>query len=319
MTSIDTTKPVGANPPRPCMSVVLAADAWDRIEPVVRALGEAPDAPQVELVLVLPHGEETAVEEAGLHGLGDVRTVTVTAVPPLARARAAGVEAATAPYVFVGETHSFAAPGMVAAMVTAHDPDWGVVVPRFENANPDGATSWAGFLIGYARWAAGRPGGAIDDAPMLNVSYRRSFLVSLGERLPALLTEGEDMHAALLAGGQRLRFEPAARIAHANIPRLGPWLHQRFLAGRAIAGRRSARWSRRHRLAYAIGSPLIPVVVLTRSRRGIAGTLRRDHLPAATIPTLVLGSLAAAFGELLGYLTGEGARSRHRYDVYELR
>lgn len=300
------------------MSVVLVADDWARILPVLDRLEKQTIKDGIEIVLVLPLEEAGKVEAPALREHGTIRLVGVESVLPLGSARAEGVRAATAPFVFIGETHSFPHPGMAQTLIAAHAAGWGVVVPAFYNANPDGAPSWAGFLAGYAAWTDGVPAGEIESAPLFNVSYRKPFLMGLGDRLPHLLTEGEQMATELRAGGQRICFEPAAGIDHANISFLSSLLRQRFLAGRVIAGGRSASWTRPRRLAYALGSPLIPIVLLGRYRSGIWRTIRRRRPPASTLPVLVLGSIVEAAGEMLGYACGVGSPARARYDALEV-
>lgn len=300
------------------MSVVLATDNWTTIRPVIQRLREQTVRNEIEIVLVLPAEEVEAVETADLREFARLRLVGIESVVPLGPARAAGVRAATAPLVFIGETHSFPHPGMVQELIDAHEAGWAVIVPAFHNANPDGATSWAGFLAGYATWTDGIPAGEIDGAPLFNVSYRRSFLLALGDRLARALSEGEDMATQLRAWGGRPWFEPSAGIDHANISFLVPWLRQRFLAGRVIAGARSMSWPWPRRLAYTLGSPLIPVVLLGRLRRGISRTIRRHRLPGVTLPVLVLGGMFEAAGEMLGYARGEGSTTRARYDELEV-
>lgn len=300
------------------MSMVLATDSWATILPVLERLEEQTIRDEIETVVVLPFGEaergETAIRE-----FTAVRLVEIETIIPLGQARAAGVRAATAPLVFIGETHSFPHPGMAQALIDAHAAGWGVVVPAFYNANPDGAASWTGFLAGYAGWTEGIPAGQLDRAPLFNVSYRRSFLLGLGDRLPRVLTEGEDMASELRARDCRIWFEPAAGIDHANISFLFPLLRQRLLAGRVVAGGRSAGWPRWRRLAYALGSPLIPIVLLARYRGGISRTIRRQRPPPGTLPVLVLGSVFEAVGEMVGYARGEGSTARARYDMLEVR
>lgn len=300
------------------MSIVLATDSWATILPVMRRLEEQTIRNEIEIVLVLPSAEVETVDLASLGEFGQVHLVEVESIIPLGPARAAGVRAATTPLVFIGETHSFPHPEMVRALVDAHQAGWTVIVPAFHNANPDGAPSWAGFLAGYAAWTDGVPAGEIESSPLLNVSYRRSFLMDLGEGLARVLTEGEDMMAALRERGDRIWFEPRARIDHANLSFLGPLLNQRFIAGRVIAGARGAGWPWPRRLAYALGSPLIPIVLLGRHRGGIMRTIRRRRPPSGTLPVLILGSILEAAGEMLGYLRGEGATTRARYDGLEV-
>jgi hypothetical protein len=301
------------------MSVVLATDRWETIVPVIARLKERAPTRELEIVVVLPSGQSQEIMMQSLTDFRAVRIVTMDSVVPLGAARAAGVRAATAPLVFIGETHSYPCSGMIEALIAAHASGWGVVVPAFANANPDGAVSWAGFLTGYASWTNGRPAEELQSAPAFNVSYPLSFLLALGDRLVSALSEGEDMMAEVRAAGLRVRFEPAARIEHANISFPAPLLHQRFLAGRVIAGARSAHWSSLRRFGYAIASPMIPAVLLWRHRDGISQTILRERPPLGTAGILVLCSLLEAAGEMVGYAFGRNEKIRERYDDYEIR
>ncbi len=300
----------------PAMSIVLATDSWDTIRPVIDCLTEQELGTRIEIVVVL--ASRKSKPEIGESSPAEVRIVEVGSLFPVSAARAAGVRATRAPLVFLGETHSFPRPGMFDALIEAHASEWTVVVPAFENQNPDGAVSWAGFLTGYAAWTAGRSAGELDNAPIFNASYRRSFLVGLGAELGRALSTGEDMIGVLRAAGHRVAFDPAARIGHANISFCGTWLRQRLVAGRVIAGTRSAGWPRARRIAYALAAPLIPVVLLARGRAGISRTFRRERIPLLTLPALLAGSFMQAAGEFTGYALGRSVRALERYDDYEI-
>jgi hypothetical protein len=64
---------------------------------------------------------------------------------------------------------------------------------------------------------------------------------------------------------------------------------------------------------------MIPVVLLWRHRSGISSAIRRERPPFGTTATLVLCSLFEAAGESVGYALGGQARTRERYDDYEIR
>ena len=139
------------------MSVILATDTWDTILPVIKRLNDLTARRRLEIVLVLPASQTETIGTESLTDFAVVRIVNVDPSTPLGAARAAGVRAATAPLVFIGETHSYPCSGMIEALTEAHASGWGVVVPSFANGNPDGAVSWAGFLTGYASWTDGKP------------------------------------------------------------------------------------------------------------------------------------------------------------------
>jgi hypothetical protein len=305
----------------PALSVVLATDVYETIEPVVRALRAQTVHAELEVVLVSPDPEPLETRVATLDDFATVRVVEIDALVPLAPARAAGVRAATAPIVYVGETHVFPEPGWAEALIEAHAGPWGAVVPGFGNANPDGALSWAAFLADYGAWLAVLPRRELTWAPTYNTAYKREALLDL-EPLDAMLTTGDALIIGLRASGRGFAFEPLARVRHANIADPRHWLVERYLSGLLTAHSRMQDWSWGRRLAYAAGSPLIPIVCLTRVRRGVAAARRTGAISLATYPALVAGAFISAAGELVGYLGGsiDGAERRMtEYEIHKLR
>jgi hypothetical protein len=306
----------GADSPR--LSVVLATDRYDTIRPVVRHLGRQTVRDQVEVVIVAPAAESFAGHESELQGFGGVLLVPVDSIHPLSAARAAGVHAARAPLIFIGETHTYAHPEWAEALIQAHARDWAVVAPGFGNANPTGALSWAIFLLDYGAWLQGLPAGEVGAVPTHNSAYNRKLLLGLGSGLERALTHGDQLTALLRAGGHRSYFEPSARIDHLNISRLKPWAHERFLGGLLVGTRRAERWPAWRRLVYFFGSPLIPAVLLARMRRPLRAVTRTTRLPTGTRSALALGAVISAFGEMVGYAWGAGDGAEERMLEFEL-
>ncbi|MFI5398409.1 MAG: hypothetical protein ACHQ9S_22985 [Candidatus Binatia bacterium] len=300
------------------MSVVLPTDTYATVRPVIERLWRQTVSDQLEIVIVAPTLETGGVEMRDFQGFAATKVVEVKSISPLAAARAAGVRAARAPLVFVGETHAFPHPRWAEALIKAHAGPWAVVAPAFGNANPDGTLSWAGLLFDYGRWADGLPAGEIAEAPLYNAAYRRSVLLEFGDRLENALSHGDELAVGLRLRGHRAYFEPAALIDHVNLNRPVSWVHERFIGGVLIGASRAARWSRLRRLVYVCGSPLIPLVLLWRIVAGVRRTARRQHLPAGTVPAMILGAVVKAAGEMVGYARGAGASDEARMTDYEL-
>ena len=250
-------------------------------------------------MLVSPDPEPLRAEVRPLEDFAAIRVVEVESVVPLASARAAGVRAATAPVVYVGETHVFPEPGWAEALIEAHAGPWGAVVPGFGNANPGSALSWGSFLADYGAWLSLLPRGELTSVPTYNTAYKRAALLAL-EPLETMLTTGDPLIIALRASGQRFAFEPSARVSHANVTLPRHWLVERYLGGLLVAHYRMQGWSLGRRLAYAAGSPLIPVVCLARVRRGVGAARRARAISRGTYPALVAGAVISAAGELVG-------------------
>lgn len=307
-------------PEEPLLSVILATDTGATIRPVVERLRRQTVRDRVEVVLVAPSAE--AVRDMLVHReeFAGIRVVE-DPVTNLASARARGIRAATAPLVFVGETHSYPHPGFAEALIGAFEGPWSSVTPAIGNANPKGILSWAGFLSDYARWCDGLPAGEIPEAPLYNAAYRREVLLSLGDRLAPALSHGDELPKTLAAAGHRVYFEPRARLDHVNVSRPWDWVVERFLAGIVIGAHRAAQWPLSRRLVYIGGSFLIPVVLTWRILPGLWKTVRQRRLPAVTIPAILAGMIVKAAGEMAGYAglsTAAAERRMHEYEVHKL-
>jgi hypothetical protein len=253
-------------------------------------------------VIVLPAAAQAGMPREELAAFAHAQVVPVDSVERLATARTAGIRAASAPIVFVGETHTYPDDGWAEALLAPFDEQWTAVVPAIGNANPATAASCAAYLFDYARWGPSRSAGEMSDPLVYNTAYRRPALLALGDRLPdALEPHREVMWPLLWASGHRALFAPAARIAHVNVGRLGWLLQEKFCSGVVLGMRRSDRWPVWRRLLYLLGSPLIPIVLLARVARDARPPVPAK-LPAGTLPTLVLCALAKTLGEVVGYL-----------------
>lgn len=296
--------------PAPMLSVILPTDTYETIRPVLERLRRQNVAGQLEVVLVTPAADALADVETEETAFAAVQVVGISSLSPLGEARAAGIRAASAPFVFLGETHSYPQAGWADALLAAAaSGPWSAVAPGVENANPKRMWSWAGFLADYARWGTVMPAGEIPEAPIYNALYRRDVLLDLGPGLGDMLSHGDALRVAFRARGHRAYFEPAARIAHVNLDRPLDCIRERFLAGALIGAQRAHRWPWWRRLAYAAGSALIPVVLIKRMLPGVRRFARAQPLPTATFPTIVLLTYAKALGELVGYV-GLGTRAQ---------
>lgn len=293
----------------PLMSVVVVTpDGFRSIRRTVGCLARQTVGEWLELIVVGPAGERLLPESGELDGLGFARAVELARIDRTGQARAAGARAARAPVIAFVEEHAYPASDWAQWLLEAFEEGWAAVGPRVSNANPGTRTARADFQISYGRWAHA-PGGDSDDLPGHNSAYRREVLLAYGDRLADVLQAETLLHWDMRLRGQRLGFEPRARLEHASVGRLRPWVVKRLLTGRLFAGRRSARWSRRRRAGYVLGSALIPLVRWRRARA--QGALADRALALA-------GLGLEAVGEALGYAAGAGS-AESRLLRFELR
>jgi hypothetical protein len=301
----------GASSPE--LSVIFVTDSLPTIEKTLTYVRAQAGRERLEIVVVAPR-DAVKADAPELDGFEHVRIVEVDNVSWLPLVRAEGIRAASAPLVFVAETHAYPLPGCVEALIRAHNAgSWAAVGVSMGNANPESLLSWANLFLDYGPWVESDNRGVAGDVPGHNAAYKRAALLEFGDELAQQLRADSLMHGELRARGHELYLEPDARVEHLNVSR--PWwtIVERFHSSRNFAGLRARGWSWRRRLLYVGGAPLIPVVRFTR----ILGDIRRcgrTALLPGLIPAMLFVLTISAFGELVGYAFGPG-RSQLLYDI----
>lgn len=302
----------------PRMSCILATDTYDTIRPVIERFRRQSVKHQLEIVLVTTSAKAVSPALAHREEFAGMQIIEVPTIVPLAVPRAAGIRAASAPLVFIGETHTFPHQDFAEVLINTLDGPWAAVIPGFHNANPKTAISCASFIADYGPWVDGVPAGEIERHPLYNCVFRRSVLLEFGDRLVSALSYSDELPLTLKARGHRVYFEPAARIEHLNIARPWAWVHERFVCGMLTAAQRATRWSTARRLFYVAASILIPFVLLKRVVPGAIVTARGRDLPRATLALVVLGMFVRSAGEFVGYAIGPGANTEIEAVEYEV-
>jgi hypothetical protein len=299
------------------LSVILVTDSFDAVATALGRYRDATDPARVELVIaaVGPDPRLTAALLADA-GFPNARVVD-GGDGTLQQAEWRAFQATTAPLVVFGQAHAFPRPGFGAALLAAWSEGrapargrarWAVVGPTVANANPETLVSRAAMWLSFGRWVDDPPRGEWSDVPGHNSGYDRAALAELGNDLVGYLEAGWQLQEALKARGHRCFLEPAARMDIVNPSRLGPFVAHFFHLGRLVAAQRCQRWSAWRRVAWALGSPLIPLVRLQRIVRD--SIRRRTQAPWIALPVLFLGLVASAAGEATAFLCGPAARAR---------
>lgn len=304
----------------PAMSIILPADKPESILGVLDHLKKQTIASLLEIVFATPSASAFDELRSTLTEFHSVNVLELQDLSSLGEARALATKAACAPCVFLGETHSFASvPEWAERLVARHREGWAVVVPGFRNANPGPLLSWAGFLLDYGGWIDDQPAGEIDYWPLNNSCCDRAAILESADDLTHALSYGDQLILALRTSGHRVYFEPEAALSHLNVSRWKEWLDENWIGGHLVARYRSRDWSLIRRWVYVCASPAIAVVLFGRIWRPAWHAIRRLNLPIAIMPTLLLGAIAKALGELVGYTHfGTDEASERRMTEYEL-
>lgn len=217
--------------------------------------------------------------------------------------RAAGIFAATAPYVAVIEDHCVITNGWAHHLVGAHRRGESVVGGPVRNAAPR-IRDWAAFLFEYSGHMAPSKAGPTDDLTGMNVSYDARAIGEIEDLLRQGKWEGW-LHRRLVERGVALYRDADAVIDHAKDFGIREFCSQRFHYARAHAAMRNAELGPAKRALYVLGSPLIPPLLLWRIGRNVfrRRSHRREFLLA--LPLLVLYCVVTAVGEAPGYALGD--------------
>jgi hypothetical protein len=304
--------------PEPALSVVLATDRVETIERVLAALRSQTASDRIELVLVSLSGEPLDLEAHDLQVFAS-RLVVVPETPlTLAEGRAAGVRAAGAPFVHIGETHAFPRPDWAATLIASLGGEWAAVVSGLGNANPGSVISWSNLIVDYGPWLDHLPAGEITRVPPYNTAFERRFALAALARGDDVFSPSFDVSAVLRTGGHRIMFQPAATLDHVNVSVARHWLAQRYVAAYVRTAERSQDWRRGRRLAYVLGGPLIPAVLSARLVQPFLAARRTGQLPRLTAVAILLGVIAVACGEIAAFARGVSPEKARRADTFEL-
>jgi hypothetical protein len=291
------------------MSVVIIADRFETIRKTVRHLAAQELSNTLELVIVTECAKRLELDERAIAPFGALQVVEVETIFSLARALAAGIRRSEAPIIAIAESHSYPGAGWAAALIERHKQPFAAVAPVITNANPKSMLSWANLFLDYGRCVEPRRTGHVEFLPGHNSAYKREILMQYDSQLDDKMVSEILMQWDMRAKGYELFMDGSIKTYHLNVTRWGSWLPERFYTGRRFAATRSAQWSMLRRMVYAGGSFLIPCVRLPRVLADIRQSNRAGELLPAIVPPLVMGLLASAWGEMIGYFMGAGAAS----------
>lgn len=289
--------------------VLFTPDNFETVRKTVSHVARDAGAHAVELLIGCAEPDALHIDEAAITAFHSARAIRCDMSSGSGKARALAVMEARAPIVAFGEDHCFPQAGWTAALLRAHTESYAAVGPVVMNANPARLVSWADLLMGYGPWLAPGASGERDHLPGHNSSYKREVLLRLTEDLPLLMEAESTLHWRLRNEGYRMFQQSEARVAHTNFEEWSTWLSVSYHAGRVFAAVRSADWTKGKRLAYFIGSPLIPFVRVIRHLRQARGAGLPGSLMMRVAPVLLIGLFASAAGEAIGSVLGTG-RSR---------
>lgn len=217
--------------------------------------------------------------------------------------RARGVAQARGEIVGLLEDHDRPEPHWCARVSEAHRQrfvEYAAVGGAIENAI-DRPLNWAVYFCDFGRYQNPVPAGESATASDVNVAYKRAAL----ESIRALWRDDFNevvVNGALHARGEKLALAPEIVVyQHRADLRLGRALLERLIWGRTYGAVRSGQWGRGKRLLYALGTPLLPPLLLLRMTLTVLQRGRQRGAFFKALPLIFILTLCWAAGECVGY------------------
>jgi glycosyltransferase involved in cell wall biosynthesis len=311
------TEPRFLNPSaatQPDLSVILVTpDCYETIRKTVTSLRAQTVRERLELVIVCPSKDSLRLIESETDGFASICVIEFGEIRTLAVARVAGIHAASAPLVALGEDHAFPEPGWAEALIAEHRQPWAAVGPAFLNGNP-GLMSWMSLVMDYGRWLEPVTGGITDDVPGHNSAWKRDLLLEYGSALERMMQAPTLMHWDMQAKGHQLYLEPAAQVRHVNITRLHSFILDHFYGAQIFAAARASDWSWLQRLLYVAATPVLTARTLGEWLSHIRRIAPAPKLLPRAWPLLLLSLAIWSAGEMIGYVLGMGKAEQRTLD-----
>lgn len=164
---------------------------------------------------------------------------------------------------------------------------------------------WAAYFYDYSRVIPPKIDGRVRSLSGANMSWRRAFLDE-----QSIATRGEVLESALVAvsleRGIGMWLAGDAIVVHRRQDTLAHTLRLAFSLARSYAAERGASWPTSRRAVFAIGTAVLPALLLVRILAAGLRSGRHAGRLVLALPWLLLLTAAWAVGEGAGYLLGGG-------------
>ena len=217
-----------------------------------------------------------------------------------------GIARSLGEIIAITDSSCVAADDWIASILAGHEAEYPVIGGSVEMLGEGGGlTDWAAYFCDYGQFMLPTASGVVTAIPGNNFSIKRPIL-EMGKEF----VENEFWKTLwcnkLQSEGIELFSQPKISVSRGKKYKLAPFMVERFHKGRCFAGMRSKNFSGIKRLAYALGSPLLPIVFLIRTVWPVIRKRRYAGKLLISIPVIILAGALWAAGETAGYFGGRG-------------
>jgi glycosyltransferase involved in cell wall biosynthesis len=293
------------NKDRPKISVVIASKVGPPfIDHCVRSVQHQAGALGAEVIVVVAGAAERA--DAIARNYPWARVVHAPGISKVPALRRFGVEQSTGELIAVIEEHCSAKEDWLQQAINAQASGrYGAVGGPVVDFDYPRLRDWTVYFIEYHGALPPFSNGETEELNDANIAYPRQLLLDHAE----LLDEGYwpmTLHPTLRSKGVRFLSAPEMVVYHRGPFDFGYYLGQRFLFSRAYTGVRAQQKSIPWRLAYLLGAPVIPIMMLARIGRLVAAKRCRVGKFMQALPLTIVALTVLVAGEWTGCLLGPG-------------
>lgn len=295
--------------------VVTIVDGAAAVEECLEALTTQHDAPSMEIIV--PHDDSVEGMDAVVDRFPSVRFLSIGRIDterPLRspsgqhelydRRRAAGLAVADGEVVCIVEDRGVPEAGWAAKIDRAQRDMPHAVIGGAVDCDVTAALNLALFFCDYGRYQRPFDAGPREYVTDVNISYRRDALDSTRELWRDRYHE-TTVHWELARRGETLWLSPDFVVWQRRRGlRLRSILRERFEWGRLFAYTRAREAGGAKRLAYAVLSPLLPLILFARHTRLQMGKRSKFGGFVRVSPLVALFLVVWSLGETVGYVTG---------------
>jgi hypothetical protein len=285
------------------ISVVIAwVNPFELLRPCLDALRRQRIPPD-EVIVVTRHGHDLQMCARRLYP--EVLVIAAPPATPIPTLHAIGIRRTRGDAVAITEDHCIPDDEWTVSLAQSLRADCSVVGGPVDNACRARLRDWAAFLTEYAPLL---PSAHEQPAVRLganNVAYRRQLLDGLCEVLERGMW-ASFYNDALAARGVEFAFNPRMLVHHQRPFDFGYFLQQRYHFSRSFAAMRCETFSLTTRARYAIGTCILPPLLIVRGVSSLAHKRRYLGVYVCCLPLVAIYVSVGAVGELVGYVVGGG-------------